>query len=86
TNSTAQLSIAKGIENVIEFFSEALALRLSDEGKQSDLILGNNVLAHVPSLNDFVRGLKVLLKTSGVMTFEFPHLIKLIEKKEFDTI
>ncbi len=86
TYSTAQLSIAKGIENVIEFFGEDLATRLSKEGKQSDLILGNNVLAHVPGLNDFVRGLKILLKPSGVMTFEFPHLIKLIEKKEFDTI
>ena len=86
TYSTAQLSIAKGIENVIEFFGEDLATRLCAEGKQSDLILGNNVLAHVPGLNDFVRGLKILLKPSGVMTFEFPHLIKLIEKKEFDTI
>jgi len=86
TNSTAQLSIAKGIENVIEFFGEDLAARLKKEGRQSDLILGNNVLAHVPGLNDFVRGLKVLLKPSGVMTFEFPHFMKLIEKKEFDTI
>ncbi|MBS1626490.1 MAG: class I SAM-dependent methyltransferase [Bacteroidetes bacterium] len=86
TNSTAQLSIAKGIENIIEFFGEDLAIRLKKEGKQSDLIIGNNVLAHVPELNNFVRGLKILLKPSGVMTFEFPHLIKLIEKKEFDTI
>ncbi|GAI12590.1 unnamed protein product, partial [marine sediment metagenome] len=86
TNSTAQLSIAKGIENVIDFFGEDLAVRLKKEGRQSDLILGNNVLAHVPGLNDFVRGLKVLLKPTGIMTFEFPHFMKLIEKKEFDTI
>ncbi|HWY13507.1 MAG TPA: methyltransferase domain-containing protein, partial [Bacteroidia bacterium] len=85
TNSTAQLAINKGIDTIIEFFDEELAQKLSAD-KKADLILGNNVLAHVPNLNNFVRGLKILLKPDGVMTFEFPHLMKLIEKIEFDTI
>lgn len=85
TNSTAEIAIAKGIDTLIDFFSEDLALKLSAE-KKADLIIGNNVLAHVPGLNDFVRGLKMLLSDEGVMTFEFPHLMKLIEKVEFDTI
>jgi len=85
TNSTAQIAIKKGIDTIIEFFNEDFAMRLSAE-KKADLILGNNVLAHVPELNSFVRGLKILLKPEGVMTFEFPHLVKLIEKIEFDTI
>ena len=86
TNSTAQLAINKGIDTIIEFFDEDLADKLAGNGQKADLILGNNVLAHVPGLNNFVRGLKILLKSTGVMTFEFPHLMKLIEKKEFDTI
>ncbi len=85
TNSTAQIAIKKGIDTITEFFDESLAMKLAVE-KKADLILGNNVLAHVPGLNNFVRGLKVLLKPDGVMTFEFPHLLKLIEKIEFDTI
>ncbi len=86
TESTAQTAISKGINTIVEFFSEQLATKLSDQNISPDLIIGNNVLAHVPHLNDFVRGLKILLKPSGVMTFEFPHLARLIEKKEFDTI
>lgn len=85
TDSTAQIAISKGIETVVEFFDESLAHKLADT-KKADLILGNNVLAHVPELNSFVRGLKILLKPKGIMTFEFPHLMKLIEKIEFDTI
>ena len=85
TNSTAQIAIKKGINTTIEFFDENLAVKLAEKAK-ADLILGNNVLAHVPGLNSFVRGLKILLKPEGVMTFEFPHLMKLIEKTEFDTI
>ncbi len=85
TNSTAQIAISKGINTITEFFDEILAEKLSVEHK-ADLILGNNVLAHVPELNSFVRGLKILLKPEGVMTFEFPHLMRLIEKIEFDTI
>ena len=86
TNSTAQISINKGINTLVEFFCEELAIKLANDNIKADLILGNNVLAHVPQLNDFVRGLKVLLKSTGVMTFEFPHLTKLISKNEFDTI
>jgi SAM-dependent methyltransferase len=86
TNSTAQLALNKGIDTIIEFFDEDLAVKLAAAGKKADLILGNNVLAHVPGLNNFVRGLKILLNPHGIMTFEFPHLMKLIEKKEFDTI
>lgn len=86
TESTATTAREKGIDTVVEFFGEQLALKLKAEGVSPDLMIGNNVLAHVPDLNDFVRGLKVLLKPSGIMTFEFPHLPRLIEKKEFDTI
>lgn len=86
TDSTAQIAINKGINTLVEFFSEELAYKLAAQKISPDLILGNNVLAHVPNLNDFVRGLKVLLNPGGVMTFEFPHLARLIEKKEFDTI
>jgi SAM-dependent methyltransferase len=86
TESTAQIAKSKGIDTLVEFFSEQLANKLSDQHVRPDLILGNNVLAHVPDINDFVRGLKILLKPTGVMTFEFPHLARLIEKKEFDTI
>ncbi len=86
TESTAQIAKSKGIDTLVEFFSEQLANKLADQNIQPDLILGNNVLAHVPDINDFVRGLKILLKPTGVMTFEFPHLARLIEKKEFDTI
>jgi len=85
TQSTAQIAINRGIDTVVEFFDEDLATKLAPS-KKADLILGNNVLAHVPNLNSFVRGLKILLKPQGVMTFEFPHLMKLIEKTEFDTI
>jgi len=85
TNSTAQIAINKGIDTIIEFFDEDLAVSLSSK-KKADLILGNNVLAHVPGLNNFVRGMKILLKPEGVITLEFPHLIKLINKIEFDTI
>lgn len=86
TDSTAQTAISKGINTLVEFFSEQLAYKLTGQNIKPDLIIGNNVLAHVPDLNDFVRGLKVFLKPSGIMTFEFPHLSRLIEKKEFDTI
>ena len=85
TQSTAQTAISKGIDTVVEFFDEDLAAKLAPT-KKADLIIGNNVLAHVPGLNSFVRGLNILLKSDGVMTFEFPHLMKLIEKIEFDTI
>jgi len=68
------------------FFGKQLALELADEGKQADLIIGNNVYAHVPDINDFTVGLKVALKPSGTITLEFPHLMRLIEDVQFDTV
>jgi SAM-dependent methyltransferase len=84
--TVAEAARAKGVPTVEEFFGVALAERLRGEGKNADLILGNNVLAHVPELNDFVAGLGVLLKPTGVVTLEFPHLLRLIEGLQFDTI
>ena len=68
------------------FLAQPLAKELVAEGGNADLVLGNNVLAQVPDLNDFVEGLKILLKPEGVLTLEFPHLLRLIEHNEFDTI
>jgi hypothetical protein len=84
--NVAQAAIAKGIPSVTEFFGVALAQRLAQEGRQADLLLGNNVLPHVPDINDFVAGMKILLAPAGVITMEFPHLIRLIEENQFDTI
>jgi hypothetical protein len=75
-----------GVPTLVEFFSESLARRLVSEGRRANLIIGNNVLAHVPLLNDFVAGIAVLLTLEGTVTIEFPHLLKLIEHVEFDTI
>lgn len=85
TKSTADKAIEKGIQTIVEFFGTDLASRLSTLTK-ADLIIGNNVIAHVPDLNDFVKGMKLLLSENGVITLEFPHLLKLIENVEFDTI
>ena len=84
--NTAQAAREKGIETLEEFFGADLAERLVQEGKKADLIIGNNVLAHVPDINDFVSGLKVALKNGGVVTMEFPHLMRLVEENQFDTI
>ncbi len=84
--NVAQVAIEKGVPTVVQFFSTALANELAAEGRCCDLILGNNVLAQVPDLNDFVEGLKIMLKPHGVLTLEFPHLLRLIEHNEFDTI
>ncbi len=86
TASTAAAARAKGIPIVEAFFSVRLAQELAAQGKQADLTTANNVLAHVPDINDFVAGFAVLLKPGGVATFEFPHLLKLIAKSQFDTI
>ena len=86
TKNTADIAIGKGIETIIEFFDEQLAAQLLDENRLADLVIGNNVLAHVPNLIAFVKGLKTVLKNNGTMTFEFPHFLRLIEKNEFDTI
>src|SRR5277367_1531547 len=75
-----------GVPTLVEFFGESLAETLVGEGRQADLIVANNVLAHVPQLNDFVAGIARLLKPTGTATIEFPHLLELIEHVEFDTI
>jgi SAM-dependent methyltransferase len=84
--NVAEVAIAKGIPTRIEFFGVAAAAALADDGLQADLLLGNNVLAHVPDINDFVAGLKLALAAEGVITIEFPHLLKLIELNQWDTI
>jgi len=86
TRSTANAARAKGIDIVEEFFGVELAHRLSADDDLADLIIANNVLAHVPDINDFVKGIADLLKAGGTATFEFPHLLKLIEESQFDTI
>jgi SAM-dependent methyltransferase len=86
TASTAAAARAKGLEIVEEFFGLQLAQKLVKQGKQADLTAANNVLAHVPDINDFVSGFAALLKPQGVSTFEFPHLLKLMAENQFDTI
>lgn len=86
TTSTAKVSKEKGIDTIEKFFGVALADELCKEGKKADLLIGNNVLAHVPDIDDFVKGLQILLSPNGIITMEFPHLLQLIEKNQFDTI
>ncbi len=86
TRGTAAAAEERGVPTLVEFFTSGLAERLAAEGKGADLVIGNNVLAHVPPVHDFVEGLRVLLKAGGVVTMEFPHLLHLIESREFDTI
>lgn len=86
TTSTANMSEKLGIPVIREFFGEKLGLKLAQEDSQADLIVGNNVYAHVPNINDFTLGLKAALKPNGVITLEFPHLMRLIESNQFDTI
>jgi predicted TPR repeat methyltransferase len=86
TASTAKASREKGIETIEEFFGVSLAEKLAANDKQADLIAANNVLAHVPDINDFVAGFSILLKSAGVATFEFPHLLQLVSENQFDTI
>ena len=85
TASTAAAAAALGIPVIQEFFGEKLGKTLAAEGKKADLIIGNNVFAHVPDINDFAEGLKALLKPNGTITLEFPHLMKMIEFNQFDT-
>ena len=84
--NVATAAQAKGIPTLCEFFGRESAARLAAERRRADLLIGNNVLAHVPDLNDFVAGMKSVLKADGVITLEFPHLLELIEHVEFDTI
>jgi len=86
TANTAKVAMEKGIENVIDFFGVRLATKLASASKKADLLLGNNVLAHVPDIMDFVGGMKIILKDTGVITMEFPHLMQLIDNNQFDTI
>lgn len=86
TASTAAAARNKGISIVEDFFGVELAHRMKSEGLSADLMAANNVLAHVPDINDFVAGFTKLLKPEGVATFEFPHLLKMIEQSQFDTI
>jgi len=86
TASTAAAAEKLGIPVLREFFGESLAHKLVEEGKQADLILGNNVYAHVPDINDFTIGLKAALKPGGTITLEFPHLMRLLEHTQFDTV
>jgi SAM-dependent methyltransferase len=86
THSTASVATKKGIPVLEEFFGTDIASGLALKGRQADLIIGNNVLAHVPDINDFVKGLKILLHPEGVITMEFPHLVQLVEGNQFDTI
>lgn len=86
TDSTATAAEGLGIPVLREFFGESMAHRLAQEGKRADLVLGNNVYAHVPDINDFTAGLKTVLKPGGTVTLEFPHLLQLIQHTQFDTV
>ncbi|MEM9907672.1 MAG: class I SAM-dependent methyltransferase, partial [Cyanobacteria bacterium P01_D01_bin.44] len=85
-SNVAQVAIDKGIPTLVKFFGVETAKALVDSDQQADLLLGNNVLAHVPDLNDFVAGMKIALKPDGILTMEFPHLLQLIQQNQFDTI
>lgn len=84
--NVAAAATRKGIPTLVKFFSESTARQLLAEGHAADLVVANNVLAHVPALNDFLAGLAILLKPGGVATLEFPHLLRLLEGDQFDTI
>jgi len=86
TASTAEAAEQLGIPVLREFFGESLGQQLAQQGKHADLIAGNNVYAHVPDINDFTKGLKAALKPNGTITLEFPHLMRLLEHAQFDTI
>ncbi len=86
TANTAQAAREKGIETLEDYFTCELAAKLSQTGKKADLLIGNNVFAHVPDINNFTAGMKKVLKKQGVITLEFPHLMQLIEQNQFDTI
>ncbi len=84
--NVAEVAVRKGVPTLVRFFGTELAQELADQGRHADLVAGNNVLAQVPALNDFVEGLRIILKPAGVLTLEFPHLLRLMEHNEFDTI
>ncbi len=84
--NVAEAAMKRGIPSLVKFFGTRTARDMAQEGRQADLLIGNNVLAHVPNLNDFVAGIKIVLKPEGVVTMEFPHLVRLMEDGLFDTI
>ena len=84
--NVARVACEAGIPTIAQFFGVTTARELVRQGNSADLLLGNNVLAHVPDINDFVAGMKIVLKTDGIITMEFPHLLQLIEQNQFDTI
>ncbi len=84
--NVAKVAKDRGIKTIVDFFDKELAAKLSNEGIKADLIIGNNVLAHVPDINDFVKGISILLKRDGIINMEFPHLLQLIKYNQFDTI
>jgi SAM-dependent methyltransferase len=84
--NVAEAALARGVPTMVEFFGREVARDLVDQGKSADLVLGNNVLAQVPDINDFVAGVAVLLAPGGTATFEFPHLVQLLDHVEYDTI
>ncbi len=86
TKNTAKVAIDKGIETITDFFGVRLAEEISNKNIKADLLIGNNVLAHVPDILDFVGGIKKILKERGIVTIEFPHLMQLIKNNQFDTI
>ncbi len=86
TLGTAKEAEKLGIPVLLEFFGEQLGKELAHDGRRADLIVGNNVYAHVPDINDFTRGLKAALKPGGTITLEFPHVMRLIEHNQFDTV
>jgi SAM-dependent methyltransferase len=85
-HNVIEVARANGVPTLGEFLNQDLAADLVDKGKQADLLVGNNVFAHVPDINSFTRGLSLLLKPDGVLTLEFPHLLRLLEETQFDTI
>ncbi len=86
TRNTALEAIKKGVPTYIEFFNTQVASKLAESGKKADLVIANNVMAHVPDINDFVASFKTVLRTSGTITVEFPHVLRMVEDNEFDTI
>ena len=82
----AEIAVQKGIPTMARFFNQQTALELVSNGIKADLLVGNNVLAHVPDLNGFIKAMKVVLKPQGIITMEFPHLMRLMEENQFDTI
>jgi len=86
TQNTANVAILKGIPTITEYFGSAFAKKLRQQQQKGNLLIGNNVLAHVPDIDDFVEGLKVALRQDGVVTMEFPHILRLVEQCQFDTM